>query len=593
MRLGQGSRRRSPWWCYVVMIAAAAAVLPGAAWVAAEEEESKPETTAQPLSSQAVEIPIPTTAPARELGDTNLSAQQRENFLKAEADGKLVTIRYLDVADVLAKIRSLYEIDERQAVEKLIDALADPAVDEKERFDKDRAFWSEDKPGELVAAQTDKAFARVDRELKKIRNYNAKRWPNGLVMTPAGPAPKVMGSFLKRMHAKPAKPRPSGMAPAKIEQPAHTSVYVTADQKIPQMQVSDPEVVTVVPLSPTKIQISGLMPGTTLVHIWLEDKTFQTINMKVVEINKNARPKVPVLPHIHWTQGARSPEANSLDLYEWTYEERLLQGMKENRGYNVQGVLAAMRSELGLSEEEAKKTLTRRLTAVHIREAKGDRPHFSWSGENHLMIETVGSQKRIAAEIERMGKYGFQQIRLTICCMETRTKKIDPEWVGKEFVLLDSDDAEAKLRRLREANKAKVLAEPVLVTINGRPASFLVGGQVPSVTGYRGDKPDIKYISYGTACDFLPIMQDDGRIRVGISFRVSELRGMKTKAIKHPKTGKPVEFKNPIVYTREIETTVSVWPDQTAVLVGPEYEITPGNRGRLIFAVSPTLPEKK
>ncbi|MBN2024643.1 MAG: hypothetical protein JW809_17835 [Pirellulales bacterium] len=38
MRLGQGSRRRSPWWCWVVTVLAAAVVLPGAAMVAQEKD---------------------------------------------------------------------------------------------------------------------------------------------------------------------------------------------------------------------------------------------------------------------------------------------------------------------------------------------------------------------------------------------------------------------------------------------------------------------------------------------------------------------------------------------------------------------------
>ncbi len=55
MRLGQGSRKRSPWWCWLVMVLAAGTVLPGAAWVAAEEES--------PASDPVVEAPQPRPAP--------------------------------------------------------------------------------------------------------------------------------------------------------------------------------------------------------------------------------------------------------------------------------------------------------------------------------------------------------------------------------------------------------------------------------------------------------------------------------------------------------------------------------------------------
>ena len=57
----------------------------------------------------------------------------------------------------------------------------------------------------------------------------------------------------------------------------------------------------------------------------------------------------------------------------------------------------------------------------------------------------------------------------------------------------------------------KILAEPRLVTISGKPASFLSGGEqavpVPAGLGQVG----VQFEEFGTRLNFLPIVLGDGR----------------------------------------------------------------------------------
>lgn len=79
------------------------------------------------------------------------------------------------------------------------------------------------------------------------------------------------------------------------------------------------------------------------------------------------------------------------------------------------------------------------------------------------------------------------------------------------------------LTALRENGLAKMLAEPRLVTMSGRPASFLVGGQqaVPMAAGFSG--VGVQFVPFGTTLSFVPIVLGNGKIYLEVSPSVSTL----------------------------------------------------------------------
>jgi pilus assembly protein CpaC len=80
---------------------------------------------------------------------------------------------------------------------------------------------------------------------------------------------------------------------------------------------------------------------------------------------------------------------------------------------------------------------------------------------------------------------------------------------------------QALIQALRDENLAKLLAEPKLVTMSGRPAHMLAGGQqaVLSAQGSIGG-PGVDFKEIGTELDFLPIVQGNGRILLEVHPRV-------------------------------------------------------------------------
>ena len=99
--------------------------------------------------------------------------------------------------------------------------------------------------------------------------------------------------------------------------------------------------------------------------------------------------------------------------------------------------------------------------------------------------------------------------------------------MNKESVAVGVIDANnaffAMLEALRQNNLAKVLAEPTLVAISGRPANFLSGGEfaVELDGGITGKS--IEWKRWGTIIDFVPIVLGNGNIRLEVRPEVSEL----------------------------------------------------------------------
>jgi pilus assembly protein CpaC len=114
---------------------------------------------------------------------------------------------------------------------------------------------------------------------------------------------------------------------------------------------------------------------------------------------------------------------------------------------------------------------------------------------------------------------------------------------------------------LRDNGLSKLLAEPRLVTMSGRPASFLVGGQqaVPVAAGFSG--VGVQFIPFGTTLSFIPIVLGNGKIYLEVSPSVSVLDAANGVT---PAGGGFVPGRD----INSVTTTVELEPGQTFVIGG-------------------------
>jgi pilus assembly protein CpaC len=125
---------------------------------------------------------------------------------------------------------------------------------------------------------------------------------------------------------------------------------------------------------------------------------------------------------------------------------------------------------------------------------------------------------------------------------------------------------------LRQYDLVKVLAEPVLTTVSGRPASFNAGGEFPILIPQGLGTVAIEFKQFGTRVDFVPIVLGNGNIRLEVRPQVSEIdsaRGVDLNGTRIPG-----------LRTRWVDTAVEMRSGQTLALAGLiQNRVEAQNRG--------------
>jgi pilus assembly protein CpaC len=116
---------------------------------------------------------------------------------------------------------------------------------------------------------------------------------------------------------------------------------------------------------------------------------------------------------------------------------------------------------------------------------------------------------------------------------ETRAERLGVEWPSTfRFVETGGSVAgvgsvervtalQADIHFLIEEGAAEALARPNLVTDSGTPAAFHAGGQLPYVTSSSLGSTHVEFKPYGVLVSVLPVVLEDGRIRMKVKTSVS------------------------------------------------------------------------
>jgi len=116
------------------------------------------------------------------------------------------------------------------------------------------------------------------------------------------------------------------------------------------------------------------------------------------------------------------------------------------------------------------------------------------------------------------------------------------------------------IKALQENKVAKILADPSITTVSGRPARFNVGGEFPIIIPSGLGQSTIEFKPFGTQVDFVPIVLGNGNIRLEVRPRISE----RDDAGGVQQNG----FNVPALRVREVDTGVELKAGQTLALAG-------------------------
>lgn len=340
----------------------------------------------------------------------------------------------------------------------------------------------------------------------------------------------------------------------RLEIIATTSKLLTMDFEVPRMAVDNPEIVQVQPLSPNQIQLSARRPGVTNLKLWDRDGKVFLID---VVVYGDARELENLLISEFPQASLRvRPLASSVVISGFVPSANMVsQIISVAEDYypkviNKIDVGGAQQILLHVKVMEVSRTKLRKLG-------------FDWAffnGNDGLVSKPSGLIGSYALSGGTVATSGGEQVALGIV-----------DGAGSFFSFLEA---------LRQNNLAKVLAEPTLVTVSGRPASFQSGGEIPVLVPQSLGTFSIEYKEIGTRVDFVPIVLGNGHIRLEVRPVVSEIDPSRSVTVQNVTI--------PGIRNRWVDTGAEMRAGQTLALAGlVQTRIEAENKGLPYLADMP------
>jgi pilus assembly protein CpaC len=339
----------------------------------------------------------------------------------------------------------------------------------------------------------------------------------------------------------------------KLELTTNTSRILTLDKNIPRVQVNNPELLAVTPLSATQIQISAKKAGVTQVNLWDEEGNIHTVDVMVYGDARELSAALQTqFPH------------SSIRVYRYS-ESLVLTGFVD-RPDHVGPIMRLAEDyapkvinniNVGGVQQILLKVKVMEVNRTKLRNLGVDWAHFSSRG-----VGTVSSVSGLINEVAQV----------TVGA-DTITPNVEggPGVVNNlgtfQFGIIDGRDTFfGFIDALQQRDIAKTLAEPNLVAVSGRPAQFNVGGEVPILIPQSLGTTSIEFKPFGTQIDFLPIVLGNGNIRLEVRPRISDIdeaAGIDLNDVRVP------GFR-----VRQVDTAVEMKAGQTFALAGLVQERT-------------------
>ena len=123
-----------------------------------------------------------------------------------------------------------------------------------------------------------------------------------------------------------------------------------------------------------------------------------------------------------------------------------------------------------------------------------------------------------------------------------------------------STTIDSQIQALEEKGIVRTLARPNLVAVSGEKASFLAGGEFPFPVPDGRDRITVQFRQYGVRLNFLPVVKDNGWIRMLVEPEVSQL---------DPNNALTVDgLTVPALSVRRASTTLELKPGDTFSMAG-------------------------
>ncbi len=318
----------------------------------------------------------------------------------------------------------------------------------------------------------------------------------------------------------------------RLELTVNSSRILTLEKRIPRMVVNNPDLVTVTALSANQIQLAARKPGVTQINLWDEDDKVYTVDVMIYgDVRELQLAMKRLFPH------------SSVKVIRLT-NSLVLEGFVE-RPEVVSPIIR-------LAEDYAPKIIN----------------NITVGGVQQVLLKVkvmeVSRTKLRQLGVDWNQSSGGNIVASSVSGLLSSANIVPNLTSGDRTftvgVVDGNNSFNAIVKALQQNNVAKILADPTITAVSGRPAHFNVGGEIPIIVPSGLGQNTIEYKAFGTQIDFLPIVLGNGNIRLEIRPRVSEIDESRSVILN--------SFSVPALRVRTVDTAVELKAGQTLALAG-------------------------
>jgi pilus assembly protein CpaC len=341
--------------------------------------------------------------------------------------------------------------------------------------------------------------------------------------------------------------QPQGSAPLRVM--VDKSLLINTTERIKRVSVTDPGVASVQVVTPTEILVHGRAAGEISLLIWDELERSRSFDLRVdVDVSACAEEEHRVFPD---EQISVTPSRSAIVLSGHVTTEDVAKRAGElASAYSKNVVNVLTFGPVGAQE-----------VLLEVKFAEVDRSALTQLGSNFL---STGAANTIGTTTTgQYGGFGSQAINQTTGQTGPFTSNETVSNVLNLFLFRPDIHFGAVIEALENKSLLQILAEPNLIAVNGKKASFLAGGQFPFPIVQPGagfTAVTISFKEFGVKLDFTPVIMPNGNIHLVVAPEVSTLDFADALTISG--------FTIPALSTRKAETEFELRDGQSFVIAG-------------------------
>jgi len=340
-----------------------------------------------------------------------------------------------------------------------------------------------------------------------------------------------------------------GAAPLRVM--VGKSLLINTTERLKRVSVTDPTVADALVVTPTQVLVNGLAPGEVSLLIWDELERSRSFDLRVdVDITAASEEMHRLFPD---EKISVTPSRNAIVVSGHVTTEDVAKhagALASAYSKNVVNVLTF--GPVGAEE-----------VLLEVKFAEVDRSALTQVGLNLFSTGAGNSVGGITT-----GQFGGNRTGTFNDIIGGPNTPYQTNTTLSDLLNMYFFDPQIHLggviKALQERNLLQILAEPNLVAVNGKEASFLAGGEFPFPVVQPGaggiSTVTVQFREFGVRLKFTPVIQPNGNIHLRVAPEVSTLDFANAVSV----SGTLI----PAISTRKADTEFELQDGQSFVIAG-------------------------